>query len=178
MKKLIAIVMMVFPMLVWGQKITKLEVDKFTKQTIIETSSEKIADFNKWKSLLPDPSEVLVSIRNVDGVWRMPASIRLDEVQKYTEDDGITLLLENDSTIILTTLYTGVGAESVGLSNSRHAFDTVFELTDEDVENLRKYKITAVRVNFLGGHKDFECNKSKAEKVMKMIKLIDDALSK
>lgn len=178
MKKLIAIVMMVFPMLVWGQKITKLEVDKFTKQTIIETSSEKIADFNKWKSLLPDPSEVLVSIRNVDGVWRMPASIRLDEVQKYTEDDGITLLLENDLTIILTTLYTGVGAESVGLSNSRHAFDTVFELTDEDVENLRKYKITAVRVNFLGGHKDFECNKSKAEKVMKMIKLIDDALSK
>lgn len=178
MKKLIAIVMMVFPMLVWGQKITKLEVDKFTKQTIIETSSEKIADFNKWKSLVPDPSEVLVSIRNVDGVWRMPASIRLDEVQKYTEDDGITLLLENDSTIILTTLYTGVGAESVGLSNSRHAFDTVFELTDEDVENLRKYKITAVRVNFLGGHKDFECNKSKAEKVMKMIKLIDDALSK
>lgn len=170
--------MMVFPMLVWGQKITKLEVDKFTKQTIIETSSEKIADFNKWKSLVPDPSEVLVSIRNVDGVWRMPASIRLDEVQKYTEDDGITLLLENDSTIILTTLYTGVGAESVGLSNSRHAFDTVFELTDEDVENLRKYKITAVRVNFLGGHKDFECNKSKAEKVMKMIKLIDDALSK
>lgn len=178
MRKLIAIVMMVFPMLVWGQKITKLEVDKFTKQTIIETSSEKIADFNKWKSLVPDPSEVLVSIRNVDGVWRMPASIRLDEVQKYTEDDGITLLLENDSTIILTTLYTGVGAESVGLSNSRHAFDTVFELTDEDVENLRKYKITAVRVNFLGGHKDFECNKSKAEKVMKMIKLIDDALPK
>lgn len=178
MKKLIAIVMMLLPMLVWGQKITKLEVDKFTKQTIIETSSEKIADFNKWKSLVPDPSEVLVSIRNVDGVWRMPASIRLDEVQKYTEDDGITLLLENDSTIILTTLYTGVGAESVGLSNSRHAFDTVFELTDEDVENLRKYKITAVRVNFLGGHKDFECNKTKAEKVMKMIKLIDDALSK
>lgn len=178
MKKLIAIVMMLLPMLVWGQKITKLGVDKFTKQTIIETSSEKIADFNKWKSLVPDLSEVLVSIRNVDGVWRMPASIRLDEVQKYTEDDGITLLLENDSTIILTTLYTGVGAGSVGLSISRHAFDTVFELTDEDVENLRKYKITAVRVNFLGGHKDFECNKTKAEKVMKMIKLIDDALSK
>lgn len=178
MKKLITIVMMVLPMLAWGQKIAKHEVDKFTKQTIIETSSEKIADFNKWKSLIPDPSEVLVSIRNVDGEWRMPASIRLDEVQKYTEDDGITFLLENDSTMILTTSYTGIGAESVGLSNSRHAFNTVFKLTDKDVENLRKYKITAVRVNFLGGHKDFECNKSKAEKVMKMIKLIDDALPK
>ena len=31
-------------------------------------------------------------------------------------------------------------------------------------------------LNFLGGHKDFECNKSKGEKVMKMIKLVDDAL--
>lgn len=178
MKKLIAIMMMMFPILAWGQKIDKHEVDKFTKQCIIETSYEKIADFNKWKSLIPDPSEVLVSIRNVDGAWRMPASIRLDEVQKYTEDDGITLLLENDSTMILTTLYTGIGAESVGLSNSRHAFDTVFELTDEEIDNLRKYKITAVRVNFLGGHKDFECNKSKGEKVKRMIKLIDDALSK
>lgn len=176
MNKLIAIVMMTLPMLAWGQKIAKHEVDKFTKQTIIETSSEKIADFNKWKSLVPDPSEVLVSIRHADGAWRMPASIRLDEVQKYTENDGMTLLLENDSTIILTTLYTGIGAESVGLSTSRHAFNTVFELTNEDIDNLRKYKIIAVRVNFLGGHKDFECNKSKGEKVMKMIKLVDNAL--
>lgn len=176
MKKLIAITMILLPMIAWGQKIAKHEVDKFTKQTIIETSSEKIADFNKWKSLVPDPSEVLVSIRNVDGVWRMPASIRLDEVQKYTEEDGITLLLENDATIVLKTLYTGIGGESVGLSSSKYAFNTAFELIDDDVNNLRTNKIIAVRVNFLGGHKDFECNKSKGEKVMKMIKLIDDAL--
>lgn len=176
MKKLLAMMLMLLPTLAWGQKIAKHEVDKFTKQVVIETSSEKIADYNKWKSLLPDPSEVFVSIRNVDGTWVMPASIRLDEVQKYTEEDGLTLLLENDATIILKTLYTGIGGESVGLSNNKHAFNTAFELTDDDVNNLRANKITAVRVNFLGGHKDFECNKSKGEKVMKMIKLVDDAL--
>lgn len=122
MKKLLAIMLMLLPMLAWGQKIARQEVDKFTKQSVIETSSEKIADFNKWKSLIPDPSEVVVSIRNVDGAWIMPTSIRLDEIQKYTEEDGITLLLENDATIILKTLYTGIGAESVGLSKNRHAF--------------------------------------------------------
>ena len=178
MKKLIAMMLVLLPMLAWGQKIARHEVDKFTKQSVIETSSEKIADFNKWKSLITDPSEVVVSIRNVDGAWIMPASIRLDEIQKYTDEDGITLLLENDATIILKTLYTGIGAESVGLSNNRHAFNTAFELTNEDVENLRTNNITAVRVSYLGGHKDFECNKSKGEKVKKMIKLIDDALSK
>lgn len=169
---------MLLPMLAWGQKIARQEVDKFTKQSVIETSSEKIADFNKWKSLIPDPSEVVVSIRNVDGAWIMPTSIRLDEIQKYTEEDGITLLLENDATIILKTLYTGIGAESVGLSKNRHAFNTAFELTNEEVDNLRTNNIIAVRVSYLGGHKDFECNKSKGEKVKKMIKLIDDALSK
>lgn len=178
MKKLIAIVMMMLPMLASGQKIAKHEVDKFTQQVVIETTSEKIADYNKWKSLLPDPSEVFVSIRNVDGTWVMPASIRLDEVQKYTEEDGIILLLENDATIILKTLYTGIGGESVGLSISKYAFNTAFELTDNDINNLRANKITAVRVNFFGGHKDFECNKSKGDKVMKMIKLVDDALSR
>ncbi len=170
--------LMLLPMLAWGQKIARQEVDKFTKQSVIETSSEKIADFNKWKSLIPDPSEVVVSIRNVDGAWIMPTSIRLDEIQKYTEEDGITLLLENDATIILKTLYTGIGAESVGLSKNRHAFNTAFELTNEEVDNLRTNNIIAVRVSYLGGHKDFECNKSKGEKVKKMIKLIDDALSK
>jgi hypothetical protein len=178
MKKLLAIMLMLLPMLAWGQKIARQEVDKFTKQSVIETSSEKIADFNKWKSLIPDPSEVVVSIRNVDGAWIMPTSIRLDEIQKYTEEDGITLLLENDATIILKTLYTGIGAESVGLSKNRHAFNTAFELTNEEVDNLRTNNIIAVRVSYLGGHKDFECNKSKGEKVKKMIKLIDDALSK
>lgn len=178
MKKLIAMMLMLLPMLAWGQKIARHEVDKFTKQSVIETSSEKIADFNKWKSLIPDPSEVVVSIRNVDGAWIMPTSIRLDEIQKYTEEDGMTLLLENDATIVLKTLYTGIGAEHVGLSNNRHAFNTAFELTNEDVENLRTNNIAAVRVSYLGGHKDFECNKSKGEKVKKMIKLIDDALLK
>ena len=178
MKKLIAMMLVLLPMLAWGQKIARHEVDKFTKQCVIETSSEKIADFNKWKSLIPDPSEVVVSIRNADGAWIMPASIRLDEIQKYTDEDGITLLLENDATIVLKTLYTGIGAESVGLSKNRHAFNTAFELTNEDVDNLRTNNITAVRVSYLGGHKDFECNKSKGEKVKKMIKLIDDALSK
>ena len=178
MKKLILAILLLLPAMAWGQKIIKNETDKFTKQTIIETSLEKIADYNKWKSLFPDPSEVLVSIRNVNKEWVMPASIRLDEIQKFTENDGLTILLENDSTIILQTLYTGIGAEDVGFSNSKHGFDTVFELSQSDVENLRKYKIKAVRVRYLGGSKDFECNKSKGEKIQKMINLIDEALAK
>lgn len=178
MKKLLVLMMMALPMMAGAQKIVKNEVDKFTKQSVIETSCEKIADFNKWKKFIPDSSEVLVSIRNVDGTWIMPASIRLDEVQKYTEEDGITLLLENEVTIILKTLYTGIGGENAGLSINKHAFNTAFELTENDVSNLRTNKITSVRVYFLGGHKDIDCRKSQGEKVMKMIKLVDDALSK
>lgn len=166
--------LVMLPMISWGQKIYKNEVDKFTKVYVVETTREKIADFNKWKALFPDPSSVFARVRNVNGVWRLPATIRLEEIEKYDEDSGLTLLLDNDSIIVLSSLYTGIGADHVG---DTYGFSTCFELSEEDVETLRNHIVTDIRVNYLGGYKDFKCDRSKGDKLMKMIKLIDETIA-
>lgn len=176
MKKVIILMLIMLPMISWGQKIYKNEIDKFSKVHVVETKHERIAYFNKWKRLFPDPSSVTACIRNVDSInWRLPATIRLCEIEKYDENSGLELLLDNDSVMILHTLYTGIGADHVG---DTYGFSTCFELSDEDVENLRNHAITDIRVNYFGGHKDFECDKSNRYKLMKMIKLIDETIVK
>lgn len=159
------------PTMVFAQKVEKDIIDKFSKARVIETSSEKIADYNKWKSLFPDISDVKVCIRYVGGKWSMPATLCTDEVVKYTEDDGIMLLLENDEIVDLKTIYTGLSS-----GNIRKEFTTVFRLTDEDRELLRKNKIVSVRLSYLGGYKDFDVTKKRQDKIIKMFYIIEKKL--
>lgn len=129
MKKLIAMIMLLLPILAMGQKIETNEIDKFTKQQVIETNREKIVHH---KGMFLDRT-IQCRIRKVDDEFRLTALIGLDEVERYDENSGITLLFENGETVFLPTLYTGIGSEPLigaigGEIPGIYVFSTVFEL--------------------------------------------------
>ncbi|MDE6353417.1 MAG: hypothetical protein K2K88_09855 [Muribaculaceae bacterium] len=180
MKKLIAMTLMLLPMLARGQKIIKSEIDKFTGQRIVETSQEAIAKRNKWKNQW---QQVLVSVRYTDGEWTMPVFFELEEIEKYDENSQVILLLANGERIILPSLYTGIGAEDCpiglgGVNSHVHGFSTILPLENKDVELLRQYEITDVRVSPLGKNYDFVIGKKEGSTIMTMINLIDNAVTK
>jgi hypothetical protein len=86
-------------------------------------------------------------------------------VHKFTECDGIYLLLENDESIFLQTSYTGL--------TNKGTFSTVFNLTSKDVESLRTNKVVAVRISYLGGYYDHDVKEKDQGKIMEMIDLVD-----
>jgi hypothetical protein len=147
----------------FAQKIVKHEYDRFTKDTITETSSVKLINvFGKIS-----PSVFNCQIRKIgDNIYSMPATIKLDKGSfKITEDDGVYFLLENDETIILRTAYTGIG--------TLRGFSTVYTLSLEDVEKLRQYRIVAIRITYIDGYYDHDIKPENQGKVMKMLQLVD-----
>ena len=118
----------------FGQKIKKKEIDKFTKNEIIETSTETLYAVNFMASGWIYRFEF--QLRRVNGEYSMPANILMQEMVKYTEDDGVTFLLDNDETVFLKTSYTGIGADSFAKG---YNFSTSFLLSKDDVE---KFKFT------------------------------------
>lgn len=152
----------------YGQKIKKNEIDKFTKSAIIETSIETLYSVNFMGKGWCNKFEFC--IRRTNETYSMPANILMNEIVKYTENDGVTLLLDNDETIILTTNYTGIGGDAFAQG---YWFNTVFSLTNEDVEKLKTNKVVAIRVRYLGGSYDRELKKNKQELIMKSLRLFD-----
>lgn len=152
----------------FGQKIKKKEIDKFTKNEIIETSTETLYAVNFMASGWIYRFEF--QLRRVNGEYSMPANILMQEMVKYTEDDGVTFLLDNDETVFLKTSYTGIGVDSFAKG---YNFSTSFLLSKDDVEKLKRHKITNVRVSYMGGHYDRELKKNKQELVKDMLNLFE-----
>ena len=152
----------------FGQKIKKKEIDKFTKNEIIETSTETLYAVNFMASGWIYRFEF--QLRRVNGEYSMPANILMQEMVKYTEDDGVTFLLDNDETVFLKTSYTGIGADCFAKG---YNFSTSFLLSKDDVEKLKRHKITNVRVSYMGGHYDRELKKNKQELVKDMLNLFE-----
>lgn len=151
-----------------AQKIKKKEIDKFSKAEIIETSLESLYKQNFMLTGFTNIFEC--SIRKTNGEYTMPANILTKEIEKYTEDSGVTFLLDNDDTVTLTTLYTGVSGEKFG---NGYWFNTVFPLSDEDVQKLKNNKVVSIRVSYLGGHYDHDVKDKKQSVISKMLKLVD-----
>lgn len=161
-----------------AQKIEKNEVDKFTKQHIVETKQEELIKRNKWKNQW---QRILITIRNVNGEWVMPTFIELNEIEKYDEGSTISLLLDNGDTIILESLYTGIGAEDCpigigGINSHVHGFSTVFNLSNANIDMLREHTVTDVRVSPLGKNYDFVVGEKEQSLIMRSIRKIDDLL--
>jgi hypothetical protein len=149
--------------LAFGQKITKNEVDKFTKATVIETSPVKM--FNQFAMIRPYMLKCF--IRKYNDEYVMPATLMFDgmNVYKFTEDDGIYLLLENGESIFLQTTYTGLTDKGV--------FSTVYNLSSENLALLRANKVVAIRMTYMGGSYDHDVNEKNQGKIMELLKLVD-----
>ena len=169
MRYLILILICAISSTIYAQRIKKKEIDKFTKSEIIETSNESLYSVNFMGTGWCNKFEFC--IRRVDGKYAMPASILMSDIVKYTENDGITLLLENDEVVILKTNYTGVGAEPFAKG---YWFNTSFSLTDEDVEKLKSEKVVSIRINYMGGNYDKDLKGGKQSLIMKSLKLFDN----
>ena len=170
MKKLLFLLsMLVFSTSLLAQKISKKEVDKFTKCLIVETRMESLYSVNLMASGYAYKFDFC--IRKVDDTYTMPANILLMEIEKYTESSGVTFLLDNDETIDLTTNYTGIGSTKFG---NGYYFETTFSLSNDVVKKLKEHKITNVRIRYLGGYYDRELKSKKQGLLMNCLKLVDE----
>ena len=170
MKKLLIVLslILVCASSVSAQKIKKKEVDKFTKAEIVETSVESLYKQNFMMSGFTNIFECC--IRKTNGFYVMPANILTKEVEKYTEDSGVTFLLDNDDTVTLTTAYTGISGDKFG---NGYWFNTAFNLSEDDVVKLKNNKVVSIRVSYLGGNYDHDVKGKKQEVIAKMLKLVD-----
>ena len=167
MKKIIVIVILgLFPTLCFSQKIKKHEIDKFTKSEIMETSTETL-----YKTYLIAMNHKFdFCIRKVGDTFSMPADILMDDIVKYSENDGVSFLLDNDEVVMLATNYSGIGAEKFGQG---YWFHTSFDMKAEDVEKLKNHKVLSVRITYLGGYYDKDLKGGKQVLIQKMLELFD-----
>lgn len=153
----------------FAQKIKHKEIDKFTKAEVIETSIETMYSVNLLGSGWCNKFEF--SIRRTNGEYSMPVNILMNEIVKYTESDGVTFLLDNDDTVNLNTNYTGIGGEAFAKG---YWFRTSFNMTNSDVEKLKNHKVTAIRINYLGGSYDRDIKSNKQDLIAKSLQLFDN----
>ena len=153
----------------YAQKIMKKEIDKFTKAEVVETSLETMYSVNLLGTGWCNKFEF--SIRRTDGLYTMLANILMHKVVKYTENDGVIFLLDNDDAITLKTNFTGIGGKAFGKG---YWFETSFTLSDDDIEKLKNHKVTAIRINYIDGHYDREIKRNKQELIAKSLKLFED----
>lgn len=151
-----------------AQKIEFKEVDKFTKDKIVETSMEKL--YTKNPMAMGYSNFFSCAIRKVDDDYSMPATILMDDIVKYDENSGVTFLLSNDETVTLRTNYTGIGGEKFGQG---YLFNTSFSLSKLDVNLLKHNNIVSVRISYMGGHFDYDIKSKKQGIVAKMFELVD-----
>jgi hypothetical protein len=151
--------------LAMGQKITKHEVDRFTKATVIETSAIKM--YNKFGMMRPYMFKCF--IRKYNDSYVMPTILMFDgmNVYKFTEDNGAYFLLDNGESIFLQTTYTGL--------TDKGEFSTVFNLSPENVALLRTNKVVAIRITYLGGSYEHDVDEKNQDKIIEMLKLVDSA---
>ena len=110
------------------------------------------------------------AIRKVNDSYAIVANILMNDIVKYTGDDGVIFLLENNEKVSLKTTYTGVGSDAFA---NGYYFSTVFNVSAEDIALLKKYKITDVRVTYFGGHYDKTISENKRNLMQKMLRLFD-----
>lgn len=154
---------------IFAQKIKKKEIDKFTKAEVIETSLETMYSVNLLGTGWCNKFEF--QIRRTDGMYTMPANILMNKVVKYTENDGVTFLLDNDDTVDLKTNFTGIGSEAYAKG---YWFRTSFLLTESDVEKLKKNKVTAIRINYIDGHYDKDIKENKQDLIQRSLMLFEN----
>lgn len=147
---------------VHAQKIKKHEIDKFTKEEFIQTSSSKIVN----KTGLMRPHKFECYIERHGNTITMPASMQFDrESVAIDANSGVMLLLDNDETVRLFTAFTGE-------PNRFNEFSTCFNLTEEDINKLLNHKVVSIRMIYVGGHYDADVNEKNQQAISNMISLV------
>ena len=155
-----------------SQEIRKVEVDKFSKKEKIETSTEKL-----FVGLMPfslaTGSKFEFYISRYGETYRIFANIMLPEMVKYSDGDGIDLLLANGDVVSLLSEYKGLSSKKVG-DNRGYVFETVFILSDEDVNLLKQNHVTDIRIRHFDSYTDKEIKEDKRGLIKTMLNLFNE----
>ncbi len=134
---------------------------------------EVVLTQNGYKTVWAKDGEEALDMLDQNHIDLILLDIMLPEMVKYSEGDGIILLLENSDAIRLESSYTGLSSKSAG-SNRGYVFETVFMLTDEQVQLLKQYNVTDIRINYFDGSYDREIKDEKRTLIRTMLKLFDN----
>lgn len=181
MKKYFLLLMFSFPLIVCAQKIKTDEIDKFTKERIVETSFEKIvSDKNIMGSiggrLMKD---IWIAFRQVGNNTYLRLKWCSNNVIALRENADVLFLDKNGNTYIFkNTKFTiaGQGEGTVGFAGSA-LYGLNMYLTGNCSE-LKDKIITDMRINTTEGYIDFSLSKKGSEIIAKTYEIFESALNK
>lgn len=165
--------LVVFVGTVNAQKIIVNEIDKFTKEEVIQTSFKDL--YTRYLLGMQVSDSFSCSLKKSGDTYVMFAKIMTRGIVKYDEDSGIIFLLANGESVRLKTSYTGIASTRIA---SGYLFETAFILTESDVEKLRSNNVVATRLIYMGEYFDRDLKSEKQKVIAKMFKLIEDAGNK
>ncbi len=164
MKKRILFIAMTFSLIVTGQKIKVNEVDKFTKQHVIETSFEKIVSDNNLMGSTGGRlmKNIWVGIKQVGDKNYLRIKWCSNQVLALGEGAHIILLDKDGNTYKFeNTTFTvaGLGEGTVGFAGSAiYGLNIYFT---GDLSALINKEITDMRIHTTEGYIDFAVSKNK-----------------
>lgn len=145
-----------------AQKIKKHEIDKFTKEEYIQTSSAKLINVTGFMR----PHKFECYVEKHGDVITLPSNMQFDkENVNIDAQSGVIFLLDNGETVQLYT-------EFIGEPNRYNEFSTSFMLSPEQIEKLINHKIVSLRMNYVGGHYDSDVKDKNQTLVSNMLKLV------
>lgn len=163
-----------FALNVSAQKIKEREIDKFTKLENVSTSVESL--YTRPTFLGSGTYKFEFYIRKQgEASYTIFAKISTPECEKYSDNSGVSFLLSNGDVVKLQTSYTGVSALSYVSSTSKiYTFETAFILSKEDVNKLKEFDITDVRVTTIDSYHDQELKSKKRSLIKRMLIMLDE----
>jgi len=150
--------------LLWGlflpfssiaQQVTLNEIDRFTKQRVIETSIVRV------KSTSPD--ELACQLRSEGAKIYVLLTGHGWGTGVIGINDKALLLLVNDS--VLTLQSTGI--QSYKIDDNKNSHKHQYSLSSASLEQLTKSSIKSLRIYYYNGHKDFDIVAGKANELKK-----------
>jgi hypothetical protein len=179
MKKIILLLVLIASATsVYSQRIKKDEFDKFNKVRVIETNYETMYKKMNLASL-NTKNGINFALRKSGEKYILLADIKNENNIAFIEGNGMTLLLDNDSTIWLKNNYIGISkTPSIGNAVYASSFTTTFSIDDKYVQPLKEHKIKAVRIEYSAGSFDGDIRNENQSNLQKMFQIIEKRSSK
>jgi hypothetical protein len=143
------------PFGVFGQTITVNEMDKFTKERIIQTAVLPLKSSATEGMSLQFRSEGAKLFVVLSGHGRGAATIGIE--------DKALFLLANDSVIAGRS----IGVQTYERDNDKNVYQYQYSLSHPSLEELTTYAVASIRIYNYKGYNDFDLPAAKGEEVKK-----------
>lgn len=147
-----------------GQKIVKNETDKFTQQKRVET--------NEVRLKFGLSTRLLFKLRSSGDACYAIFSGYGEGAAVIGNKDQLILLLDNDSTVILTS----TGLQSYTVNQSTNSYTHQYSADKEDIVLLSEHKVKSIRKYTVKGYIETDIPNKNQDKIKETAKVFLDAL--